>query len=100
MQAIQIRVTFEATAPIAQSILAILKNFSKKEVQVIETQEFTEHTEVVQSDPVGTEPRLLTMEELYGSLKPYVDGRLSDADFDDAIYESAIDSGMAGTTHA
>ena len=92
MAHLQTRITFEATPSIAQSILAILKNFPAKEVKIIETQDFDDQTTV-------EEPRLLSLEELYGSLKPYMNGRLSDEDIQNATAEGAIESGMAGKTN-
>lgn len=59
------------------------KLFPKKQID-------TNTKETTQSE------RLLSMEELYGSLKPYVNGYLSDADIDDAISKGAFDSGMTG----
>ena len=40
--------------------------------------------------------QLKSMEELAGILSPYINGRLSDEDIEQAIVEVAVESGMAG----
>lgn len=86
----QTQVTFQANDTIAQAILAILKNFSSSDVKVIEESHLLDKPQSTQSEA------LLNLEELYGSLKPYVEGYLSDDDIQNAIDDSAIESGMAG----
>lgn len=43
--------------------------------------------------------KLKSMEELYGILSPYVNGRLSDEDIEQAIVEAAVERGMSGKNH-
>lgn len=95
MQATQ--VTFQASPQVVEAVLTLLNGFSKTDVQIIAKKDVqTPQHEAIK--PISEQP-LLSLEELYGSLKPYVNGRLSDEDIENAIAEGAIDSGMAGITH-
>lgn len=92
MQATQ--VTFQASPQIVEAVLTLLNGFSKKDVQIIAKQDVqVTHRETIKT---MNEQPLLSVEELYGSLKPYVHGYVSDEDIENAIAEGAIDSGMAG----
>ena len=58
--------------------------------------------EVVDSQKISNENddiKLKSMEDLYGILSPFVNGRLSDEDIEQAIVESAVESGMSGKNH-
>lgn len=73
---------------VADKVLAFLNGFSKTQVKVVENKELENHA--------VSESTLLSLEELYGSLKPYMNGHLSDEEMENAIAQGAIDSGMAG----
>ena len=70
-----------------------LQNFLQSlsgDIEVVESQKSLHENDDI---------KLKSMEELYGILSPYVNGRLSDEDIEQAIVEAAVESGMSGKNH-
>lgn len=73
---------------IAEKFLALLNNFSKSDIKV---------EKVVEQSATPT-LQVNSIDELYGILSPYVQGRLSDEDIENAIVEGAYERAMKGKT--
>lgn len=73
---------------IAEKFLALLNNFSKSDIKVEKVAEKSA-TSTLQANSI---------DDLYGILSPYVQGRLSDEEIENAIVEGAYERAMKGKT--
>lgn len=54
---------------------------------------------IIKTDAPLLPSKSMDLDELYGILAPYADGRLNDEEIEEAIYQGACDSGMTGMTN-
>lgn len=73
---------------IAEKFLALLNNFSKSDIKV---------EKVAEKSAIST-LQANSIDDLYGILSPYVQGRLSDEEIENAIVEGAYERAMKGKT--
>ncbi len=64
-------------------VMALLNDFPKQDVQI-------------RKENFEQAKKSVSVDDLYGILSPYVNGRLSDKDIENAIAQGACESGMAG----